>query len=120
MTTNAIYDPPLHLFGIRPNRSALWWGARAIYKGGDDIDLLHDRQQMNGGTPEERTALSAWINAVGLPGIKAKLKVQRIGTRDRGPIRFEDAAYTLVADPRGSCGYLYLGAAPVGSAKETL
>jgi hypothetical protein len=85
------------------------WGARAIYKAPTSIDLLWDRQSIDG-LSEDRKALSTWINTTGLKGMKALLKKEYLpGDADR-EVEFKEGGYVIRANPRASHGYLYLGA----------
>lgn len=98
------------MWGIRPDhKPEPWWGARAIYRGGDTFDLVHDRMAREGKGPEVR-ALTLWLDGTGLAAMKAKLREERMTARDEREVRIEQDGYVLVANPRMSCGYLYIGA----------
>ena len=85
------------------------WGARALYDG-LTLSLLHDRQDAIG-SPDERRAVAAWVAAHAWP-ILVDLAATRDlpGTREHGQYRLAGDGGVLLAEPRGSCGYLYLGA----------
>jgi cytoskeleton bundling-enhancing protein CbeA-like protein len=85
------------------------WGARAIYKAPTGIELLWDRQSIDG-LVEERKELSGWINSKGLPGLKKLLKKTYLDGSENHEVEFKEDGYTIKANPRASYGYLYLGA----------
>lgn len=90
-------------WGIQaPEGASTAWGARAIFRGGA-VDIVWDRQ---GGSPD--ADLLAWLNARGLPQLR-RLVADVGGSEDR-EVRWTEGPYTVVANPRGSYGYLYLGA----------
>lgn len=112
-------------FGIQPrdpgiDPAAPWWGARAIFesngRGGFTFSLLGDRQQCTGaeGDPA-RVALVAWVTAHGLMALRREIAALRLEPRDRVLVEVRDqaAGYIIVADPKGSHGHLYIGAAPL-------
>jgi hypothetical protein len=82
------------------------WGARAIFRGGI-IDIVWDRQ---GGGDDD---LRAWLNARGIPQIRRM--VADVGYGEDREVRWTEGAYTIVANPKSSYGYLYLGAWRAGS-----
>jgi hypothetical protein len=125
-------------FGIKPETPKyMWWGARAIYESnhdrltGKDFDrqgpyafaLLWDRQQIEGGTDEEKRAFETWINKKGLPALR---KLVKAGCKSRAgfspdtdrEIGTELDGYVIVANPRRSFGYLYIGIYPVKDAEN--
>lgn len=97
-------------FGIdmKARGHEVWWGARAILSNGY-VDVVWDRCQMVGGTDAERSALARWIDKVGMPAIR-KLAKAMTGDQDFEE-RFEQGGYFIVANPKRSHGYLYIGAA---------
>ena len=90
------------------------WGARAIWSEDRDfIDLLADRQDMQG--PEEgRKVLAAWLNAQGLKEIHRKIRDRRLTQSSMELVlqdtRFRGRKFTIFASPNASYGYLYLTA----------
>ena len=99
-------------WGIKaPEGVATHWGARAIYKAPTGIDLLWDRQSMDG-LQADREALSKWINKTGLPGLKKLLKKEYLASDEMREVEFREGGYVIKANPRSSHGYLYLGAWP--------
>lgn len=87
------------------------WGARAIYSitvKGAVIDLLWDRQDAQGGTDEERRALGKWLNDRGLRQLREKCSALGISPHEHVHVRVEDGDYIIDANPRESCGYLYI------------
>lgn len=86
------------------------WGARAIYDSRCTIDLVPDRQQCSDGTEAERETLVAWINRVGLPEMRKRVKAAHLETNSREVFSFDRDGYHIEACPQGSYGYLYLGA----------
>lgn len=89
------------------------WGARAIYNPPSSIDVLWDRQSIDG-PKKDRDALSKWINKTGLPGLKKLIKKEYLASDESREVTFRDDGYVIVANPRASHGYLYLGAWPEG------
>jgi cytoskeleton bundling-enhancing protein CbeA and related proteins len=117
------------VFGIKPETPKhIWWGARAIYKRNTNertsrkephtIELLWDRQQMEGGTDEERKKFSEWVNKKGLPALRKKLAEAYLTPSDDKEIKIELGGYVIVANPRRSFGYLYIGIYPSKDAEN--
>lgn len=77
------------------------WGARAIFRGGL-VDLVWDRQA--GGDED----LREWLNMRGIPQMRRL--VADVGSSEDREVRWTEGAYTIIANPRASYGYLYLGA----------
>ena len=104
-------------FGIRPKDDITpRWGARAIYSLRDGkayIDLLWDRQQMEGGTDEARKKLAAWVNDRALPWLKKACSASYIAVDCNEVVTYDRDGYHLEAYPRESYGYLYIGAWPL-------
>lgn len=104
-----------HWFGLRPNVEPapdLYWGGRAIFINPDNVSLVHDRQQFNNyesGCKKIREAMWTWIQEKGLPHLRAELVAQRVTTRDNRLVTVVDRSHVIIADPRKSGGYLYLG-----------
>lgn len=94
-----------------PEGAKVSWGARAIYTAPTGIDLLWDRQSMDG-LEEDRAALSKWINKTGLPGLKKVLKSDYLASDENREVEFKGGGYVIRANPRASHGYLYIGAWP--------
>ena len=86
------------------------WGARAIFHGGSSFELLWDRQGFH--CPDEKSAkrLSAWLNRKGLAALRKRLKVEGLTTQDDAVVRLEFDGHVILASPRRSYGYLYIGA----------
>jgi hypothetical protein len=104
-------------WGIRPETNPEpWWGARAIYKAPDTIDLLWDRQSIKG-SDDERKGLAEWLNSQGLKKIKEVVKEARLGGNEFREVQFKSDGFIIVANPRESCGYLYMGAWEVSKAE---
>jgi len=105
-----------HWFGLRPNVEPvpdLYWGARAIFKNPDCLDIVHDRQQFNNYASsfrKPREDLWAWAQEKGVPRLRKELVKQSVSTRDACLVTVLDSNYTIIADPRKSAGYLYIGA----------
>lgn len=117
--------PPAEYVGVR-------WGARAIYKlhsvteqhrqryGGKyrnvskqktvaEIDILPDRQAMLDGTEEERQALAAWYNKTGARLLEKRCLAEYLTGDSDDSVTIDEGGYRLVASPRASYGYLYVG-----------
>ena len=95
-----------------PAEAKVSWGARAIYRAPTGIDLLWDRQSMDG-LKEDKEPLSKWINETGLPGLKKILKSDYLAGDEHREVEFREGGYVIKANPRASHGYLYMGAWPV-------
>lgn len=106
-------------FGLSPihRGTTAVWGARAIYdrryntrtrKREIGIDLLWDRQQYEGGSEVERKRLAAALNRHLLPALKRELAKNYLGPEERRLVQVERRGYVILADPKGSHGYLYL------------
>ena len=83
------------------------WEARANYKAGY-IDLVHDRQSWTGKRTKARKALAAWINGVGLAGIREVCRETYLPGDSAKTVTFSEGGFVLKASPRQSYGYLYL------------
>lgn len=83
-----------------------YWGARAIFRPSQSnpIDLLHDRQSIDGVTEE----LLEWLNSIGLHLLRRH--VLDLNTSDNKLVHIKDGKFNIVANPNGSYGYLYIGA----------
>lgn len=105
-----------HWFGLRPNVEPvpdLYWGGRAIFRAPEGIDILWDRQQFNNTADARKTdreALWRWIQEKGIPRLRAQLKRQSISARDDVIVSVVDRRHTIIANPKKSHGYLYIGA----------
>ena len=85
-----------------------YWGARAIFHGGDKFELVHDRMQCEGGSAHDRKELAEWINKKGLNHLRTLLKRNHLTTNSHDDVRLEIDGYYLYATPNASCGYLYV------------
>ena len=95
-----------------PTERVLAWGARAIFKGYGDFDLLWDRMGMEGGTEEQRKQFGAWLDKKGIPALKELLKKECVGSSEDRSVSIQLDGWFITANPRMSCGYLYIGAFP--------
>ena len=93
------------------------WGARLIWPN----DLVHDRQDLVGHSPEAKDALIAWLNGPGggdgaIGKMRAKLGDANsrfeIGltsnAQEEEVIIYEDEIGKIVGSPQGSHGYVYV------------
>lgn len=97
------------MFGLSaPDNAACAWGARAIYKP-YEIDLLHDRQSWSGEEAKIKK-LQTWLNKVALPKLRKEVKREYLETNESREIVISDGKFQLIANPRSSYGYLYIGA----------
>jgi hypothetical protein len=112
------------IFGIGPpTPKRIWWGARAIFERNHNkrrrtdptyvFSLLGDRQQMEGGTEQERKALAKWIENKARPALTKRLEEEGVEPSESQRIEMTLDGFEIVADPRGSHGYLYIGIWPV-------
>lgn len=103
------------MWGLTPHENVkFWWGARAIYHPPNIIDVVPNRQQITGGTDEERKRLANWVYDIGIPKLRKELSKKYIGLSDDILIAVDDkeAGFTMMANPRKSYGYLYISAMP--------
>jgi hypothetical protein len=89
------------------------WGARAIYSPPAGIDIVWDRQGING-AEEDCKGLLSWINKKGLKGLTKILgkKGNYLASDEDRVVEFREGGFVITANPRGSHGYLYIGAWP--------
>lgn len=91
------------------------WGARLIINMDGHVDLVPDRQG-GIGEPDDRSELLAELNARFphadmVNRIRDGLRRYEFTTRtDERVTLFEDDTIMFVANPNGSCGYLYVAA----------
>lgn len=87
------------------------WGARAIYSlritGRSVIDLVWDRQSAVG-DPGEVRALCSMLDTRGLDMLREACTSERLRTDEHRAVRVEVGDYVIEANPRESCGYLYI------------
>ena len=102
-----------------------YWVARAIYVPGESrwyqtrVGTLHDRQGFLGDLSDvDKKGLARWINKKGLNLLRKRLYLEGVGTRDTRLVAISDPPFYLYADPRGSCGYLYLAAWKEGTCRS--
>jgi hypothetical protein len=86
-----------------------WWSARAIFHAPDGIDLVHDRIDHEGDKAEVK-ALCKWLDTKGLKMLKEQLRKEGVQGSEFHEVRIEGDGHVLIANPRKSYGYLYLGA----------
>jgi hypothetical protein len=106
-------------FGINPRdrgeQPPVWWGARAIYRGVRfPVDYVHDRQQT---TPYDKSSIECkalwfWLDHYAKPALDAELKRLVVTPSEERDIVIESHGFKLIANPRRSYGYLYIGAWP--------
>jgi hypothetical protein len=113
-------------FGLRPPEGydGVAWGARAIYSMEDrvrparrgfapmrksvpSIDLVPDRQSWTG-APDDRRAMSAWVNKKGMKLLERALTKEFITPDTHDAVVVRGDGYVMKASPRGSYGYLYI------------
>ncbi len=100
-------------WGISPDREvAIAWGARAIYPRPGDIDLLHDRMEMVGGSDEERKEFGKWLNEYGIPQIRKMTTDEYLMTNEDRQLHHILNDWYITCSPKSSCGYLYIGVFP--------
>ncbi len=101
-------------WGISPNREvSICWGARAIYNRPGECDLLGDRQDCKGGTPEQCKEFGKWLNEYGIPAIKKLTRDEYLEPREDRAVSICLHQWFIVVNPRSSYGYLYIGVYPV-------
>lgn len=124
-----------HSFEIAPVEPVppLFWGARAIYKSNGYIDIVHDRMACNfhpdietmigmkdttdDAARNERLsflqkALLSWVDDRGMPAMRRLLLESPLEIHSSAEVKVASYGFELVANPRRSFGYLYLGAWP--------
>jgi hypothetical protein len=97
------------------DKSVLYWGARAIYKGYSNkylIELLWDRQSNQGfenTSKQDQDAFMEWINNRAVVWLRSEVKRRSLATDKAEEIVFREWKYELRANTNGSYGYLYIG-----------
>jgi len=105
------------MYGLRSlGGRSCWWGARAIWRGGRSIDIPETHQQTIGGTKAERDALASWVTAKGLALLLDQIELAGLSRSDHRLVMICDGSYCIMADPKGSSGFLYMGAGPEAAA----
>lgn len=92
--------------GIVPR---MYWGARAIITDGR-VELLPDRQSFiaeDGECRKAKDAFLEWVNDKALPIVNYHVSVRDTHHIDLTGVK---EGYRLIAEDRGSGGYLYIGA----------
>ena len=117
-------------WGLPPRpgvRALAAWGARAIYKnsaGRDqrtgrkippEIDLLWDRQEFKHDSLDQVAVkackrLQKWINTKGIKRLRRECMARCITGDCAEVVEIVDGDFMLIASPRASYGYLYIGA----------
>lgn len=100
------------MWGIRPDhKPEPWFGARTIYEecGPYTFGLVSGRGAVEGKKAEVKK-LTEWLDATGFKLLESKLREEGIRPSDDKQVQVEQDGYVLVANPRMSCGYLYIGA----------
>lgn len=92
----------------RPN-----WGARAILDRHGNVDIVWDRQQMEGGDDLDRQRLAKWLETKGIPRLRRMLRKSPLGLYENDEVQVLQGGYILMANPKASYGYLYITAYPV-------
>ena len=98
-----------------PNDVCAVWGARLIWPD----DLLHDRQDLDARSDEDKLALMDWLNGTGSGnGAIAKMRealkspyslgLSRDMAFEDEAIIYEDDKGKIVGSAQGSSGYLYV------------
>ena len=81
------------------------WGARFIFPN----DLLHDRTGIFGDT-DDKKALIEWLNSGALRKARDAAPAGLFPNETREVVLYDDDTGTVVANPNGSYGYLYVAA----------
>ena len=100
-------------WGLDATEGAAWhWSARALFKPGvgGEIGLLWDRMGVEGVAFQGKEELTAWLNEKAFPLLRSMARHYEIP--DTGEVTIKGDGFTLRADARASCGYLYLSAEP--------
>jgi len=100
------------MWGIKPEHDPdTCWGARTIYGESGPYTFGIVRDRMGGKGPKTKLkSLCEWLNSTGFDLLKDQLREQRVQGSDDREVRVEQDGYVLVANPRMSYGYLYIGA----------
>jgi hypothetical protein len=101
--------PSFGAHALQPNGLRAVYGARWIVTQDGHVDVLWDRQGVEG----EAGALIDWLNddafTKACDTARRFLKEHRLRTRERSPvILFQDRTGVIVADTNASAGYLYV------------
>lgn len=99
------------MFGYPIENTLRYWGARAIYdnngRSEPGFGLLPDRQTTDG---EITQTFMDWVNKRALPWLREQIKSRYISTSSDEVLELREFKFYLVASPRASYGYLYIGA----------
>lgn len=119
-TTTTASLAPL-VWGLQPPPgTSVAWGARAISDHGA-LDLLYDRQSAVGSKADKQRLQVALDRLLPLAREEWRSRYQRGEVRsdeERRVVLVNDGEWTVEADTRGSCGYVYLVAYAKPSAAE--
>jgi hypothetical protein len=74
------------------------------------VDVLWDRQSITGGSPGDQKTLVDWLNATGLRELRERCTVSQLSPASHDQIQIRVDGFFLLASPRRSYGYLYIGA----------
>jgi hypothetical protein len=100
-------------FGLNaaiPTTAKAAWGARAIYRRGG-FDLVWDRQDMQALEPDDKTALVKILNGGALEAAQKAFAKAGLSSGDSKLVTlYEGDGCTMVCNPNGSYGYVYLAA----------
>ncbi len=99
------------MFGLEVSGERVrYWGARAIYRGDGNFELLWDRQSCEGVAEDKDSKLFLkWINKKALPWLRKELNRLCLGTDASDKLLYKSGTYELHATPGKSFGYLYIG-----------
>lgn len=83
------------------------YGARAIYDTSHNIDLLYDRQSYIG-EQDDWTKISRWLNKKAMKSMRKYFRTNNIQTSASHEWRMDDGDLHIMANPKGSYGYMYI------------
>lgn len=90
-----------------PDTTKAHFGARAIFNN-HNVSLVPDRMGWGGKSGPEREALRTFMKTRGDALMRAM--AARLSPSDAGVLEEVEDGFVVKVDPRGSCGYLYIGA----------
>lgn len=83
------------------------YGARAIYDTRGNIDLLCDRQAYEGDQKDWKK-MSRWLDKKAIKAMRKYFLKNDIPTSSEHEWRMDDGDFHIMANPRGSYGYMYI------------
>lgn len=110
------FNPMGQWFGLVPQEPLIVaaWGCRAILSGrtpgAQSIDIVPDRHQLWHSEDADPHAFLSWMRTKLSAWLESRCGQAYLDPGDTSQFRLDDGLCHAVASPRGSYGYLYVGA----------